>query len=302
MAKPLTLFRGSMGLNVLVDPVRIAFDPQTGVQDLAVAYNIDHDRTGRISRRKGFAQTDRTENVHSLWCDGGECLFVTGTSLCVLDKDYAYTAVATVTANAKVSYLQFQNRAYWMNGFEKGYIENGLAYSWGQGAYVGPATKREFTGPPTGTLLRYRSGRVYIVQGPIDWYGEPYSWNLFDLTRSFWAFEDNIVMIRFVQAGCFIGTENKVHFVPGGNPDEAVPVKALDYGVIAGTDCEIDAQKIGNGQIPGTAAMWTSPEGICVAYSTGGIVNLTQDRLEFPSSRRGSAICIKDRYISLLEP
>jgi hypothetical protein len=172
-----------MGLNILVDPVRIAFDPDSGVQDLAVAYNVDHDRTGRVSRRKGFAQTDRTEDVHSLWCDGGECFFVSGTSLCVLGSDYTYKTIATVTAGARVSYLQFGKRAYWMNGFEKGYVEESVAYSWDKGAYVGPDTQREFSGPPIGTIIRYRAGRAYIVQGPVIWYSEPYSWSYDALCR-----------------------------------------------------------------------------------------------------------------------
>ncbi|HBF43032.1 MAG TPA: hypothetical protein DDW42_05260, partial [Desulfobacteraceae bacterium] len=116
MTDTLNIFTGSTGLNTEVDPVRLPFEPQSGVQDLAVAYNVDHDATGRISRRKGFSATTRTENAHSLWCDGGECLFASGTSLYVLNPDFTLTSVATITDGARLSYVQVHNKAFWANG------------------------------------------------------------------------------------------------------------------------------------------------------------------------------------------
>jgi len=38
------------GLNTKVDPVRLEYDPKTGVEELSVAYNVDIDDTGRVGR------------------------------------------------------------------------------------------------------------------------------------------------------------------------------------------------------------------------------------------------------------
>ena len=112
MSEPLTIFSSTTGLNTKIDPARIKFDPASGLADLAVAVNVDIDSTGRIGRRKGFAATARTEDIHSLWCDGGACLFATGTSLCLLAADFSYITVASITANAPISYFELAGQSY----------------------------------------------------------------------------------------------------------------------------------------------------------------------------------------------
>jgi hypothetical protein len=135
MATPITVFSGSTGLNTKLDPTRVRFDREAGISDLAVAYNIDHDASGRISRRKGYSATAVLSAVHSLWAatETGPCFFVTGTSLCELHTDYSYTALATVTAGARVRYAQLANKTFWLNGFEKGLIQYSTAESWTAG-------------------------------------------------------------------------------------------------------------------------------------------------------------------------
>jgi hypothetical protein len=302
MANPITLFRASLGLNTKVDPNRIRFDPETGVQDLAVAYNIDHDRTGRIGRRKGFSATDRIEDIHSMWCDKGECLFAMGTSLCVMAPDYSYTAVATVTAGAKIGYVQVAQRAFWVNGHEKGVVENSENSSWDKGTYVGPDTHRQFSGPPIGNLLAYRAGRMWISEGPIIWFSEPYSLNLFDLTRGFMPLEHNVTMMQFVRDGAFVGTEQSILFFQGSNPEDVTPIKLADYGVIRGTDISVDGEEIGEGNLTGKSVIWTSPAGVCVGFPDGTMINVTRNRISYPSSMQGAGLVIEDRYIGLLEP
>jgi len=173
MPEPIVIFRGSNGLNVKTDPTRIPFNAELGLADLAVAVNIDHDSTGRVSRRKGFAATSVTAAVHSLWCGGGPCLFVTGTSLCLLSASYTYQVLATVTSGARMSYFQLESQTYWMNGYEKGYIEAGVNNSWTKGTYVGPYTTRQFSDPPIGHLIAYEHGRTWVAQGNVVWYSEP---------------------------------------------------------------------------------------------------------------------------------
>ena len=172
MAKPITIFRASSGLNVNIDPVRLPFDPQTGVTDLAVAVNIAHDQTGRPSRRKGFDDTGVTEACHSIFCDGGDALAVIGTSLCLVSPDLTgYRSLCTVTAGARVSYARVSNSIFWVNGFEKGYVQNGANHAWVKGTYYGPTSLRVLSDPPTGSIVFAFNGR--IRQHPLPCRGLP---------------------------------------------------------------------------------------------------------------------------------
>jgi len=303
MSSPITIFSGSNGLNTKVDPARLRFDPKTGVQGLAVAVNVNIDPTGRVGRRKGFSATVRTESIHSLWCDGGACLFITGTSLCQLHPDYSYSVVATVFKGAAVSYFQVEGRSYWMNGHEKGYIENVVNNPWVQGTYVGPATTRQLSGPPIGHLVAYDFGHVYIAQGPVVWYSEPFNLNAFDLSRNYLPFEDRVSMLRPLPAGgMWVSTGKQTFFLPGTNPRETGPLKKADYPAIEHTDALIDLAKIGAGEMSGIGAIWTSTEGICIGSSDGQMINLTQRRISYPRSIFGAGICFDDRYVATLQP
>jgi hypothetical protein len=305
VANPLTIFSGSDGLNVKVDPVRLPFSKETGVQDLAVAYNVDHDSTGRVSRRKGFAATVRTENIHSLWCDGGPAFFVTGTSLCLLNADYTYKVLRSVTSGARMRYLQVGGRTYYTNGHEQGYIENQADQAWQVPSEVyGPDTDRVFSDPPLGSRLAIYNAHIFVVQGDVVWHSEPFGYNLFDLARNFLSFESEVRMFRPVRNGIFASSSHSTYFLRGNVPRDLNLEKVADFPAISDTDTEIDAARVGGGEYMGMgiSAMWTGTEGICLGISDGRFINLTRRKLDFPSAVRGSGLALDDRYLALLEP
>lgn len=302
MPEPITIFRGSSGLNVKVDPVRIHFDQAAGIEDLAVAVNIDHDSTGRIRRRKGFTVTPITAACHSIWCDGGEALYVTGTTLCRLSPSFTYQVLATVTAGARMSYFQVDTYSYWMNGFEKGYIEAGANNAWVKGAYVGPDTTRQYSDPPIGHLIAYEHGRVWVAQGSIVWYSEPYALGAFDLSRCFLQFESRMTMLAPVKGGVFFSDGKAIHFGAGPDPRAMELVKVADYGAIEGTVAKLDMRKLGDGTQSGIGIIFASTEGICVGTSGGDFVNITHRKLFYPKALKGAGICFDGRYVVALEP
>lgn len=307
MGNPITIFRGSMGLNTKTDPHRIPFNPETGLQDLAVAVNVDHDRTGRISRRKGFSQTIVQVPCHSLWSEGGTCLFVSGSTMYLLGKDYLRRAVTTVTPSAQVSYTLIDNRVYWVNGYEKGFIENGVNYDWVRGDYVGPETTRQFFDPPVGHIVCYWNGHIWIAEGPVIWFSDTYDLNAFELEHGVLPFESRIAMLHPVKDGIYISDQHITYFADGPNPDEMNLRPVTDYPAIEGTDVTLDMRKFGDGTFPGTGVIspgviWTSPQGIVVGAYNGMILNLTSQKIKYPSALRGAGICFDDRYITTLEP
>lgn len=101
--------------------------------DLAVADNIDLDKSGRIARRAGY--TSKVAGAaHSLWADDMQdvCMFVQGGVLRRLATDYTSSAVlALANASDPMSYHRVSDRVYFSNGQDIGAYENGRARSWG---------------------------------------------------------------------------------------------------------------------------------------------------------------------------
>ncbi|MCK4826926.1 hypothetical protein KA005_64930, partial [bacterium] len=151
MAKQLPLFRGSTGLNTVDDPTRIKYSPGSGVSDLAVAVNVTTSPSKRINRRRGKTLKIPLDS-HSIFCDGGECVFVHDSKLYLLfrisETEFDYRFLYTLLSNDWMAYTQIEDRIYYTNNTDLGYIENGIRYAWEKTTdYVGPTTQRTYTGP-----------------------------------------------------------------------------------------------------------------------------------------------------------
>ena len=307
MGQLIPIFKASTGLNTKIDPTRLVFDPETGITDLAVAYNVDHDYTGRVSRRKGFEATSITSSCHSLFCDGGDALVVQGSSLCLVAPDLtSTTALATVTAGAPVDYAQVADMIFWLNGHEKGFVKDQANHSWVKGTYYGPTSTRQLVDPPIGELLAAYSGRMYIAQGRVLFFSDPFSLNAFDLARGYFSFESEITMVRGVKAGLFVGTTEAVHFLEGNTPATFKPYKAARSGVFKGTATLIDLSDLSPKEFlqnrTGEALIWTGPEGVSIGMPDGQVFHLTKDKHAQISALEGGACVIDGRYVCTLAP
>jgi hypothetical protein len=100
--------------------------------DLAVAQNIDLDKTGEIRRRWGYTLSIAGA-THSVWANPQEtiCLFVQGNVLYSLSTDMYQSAIATLQYSGPVSYEQVNDRVYFSNGVDTGVIEQAAVRSWG---------------------------------------------------------------------------------------------------------------------------------------------------------------------------
>jgi hypothetical protein len=299
--KVIPVFRGTTGLNNIIDPARIKYDPDTGIQELAITVNVDIDSSLRASRRKGYTQV-LAKDAHSLFSCGNYCLFVSGDALCVLDRSYSWAAIRNVTKNARVSYVNVDNEIYYANGYENGVVRDRVSYAWVGQDYVGPTTTRTFSNPPIGHLLEIYNGRMYIAQGKVLWYSEPFAYSWYDLARGYMSFADRITMIRGVKDGLYVSTEQETIFCSGNGPQDFHRIQIADYPAIEGTDLMVDSSKIGRGDISGRVAMWTATKGICMGGPGGYFRNLTERRLAYPYARYGAGLLNNDRYICTLEP
>jgi len=301
VAKQLNVFKGSLGINTKVDPTRIKYNPETGIQELAAGVNINIDSTGRISRRKGYT-LKLAKASHSLFSCGSYCLFVSGDALCVLEADYSWTAIRTVTEGARVSYVKIVNDTYYCNGYEKGIVRDKLSYDWVASSYVGPTTTKTFSDPPIGHLIELYNGVMLVAKEDVLWYSEPFAYSWFDLARNYMQFSDRLVMVKAVPDGVFVSTEQETFSCLGKTVKEFQLRKVADYPAIEGTVATVNASRIGEGNIAGLAAMWASKEGICFGGPDGYFRNFTERKLTYPAARYGAGLYKDGKYICLLKP
>ena len=310
MKNVVKVLKATKGLNTKVDPVRLGYSKSSGIQELAVAVNVDIDDTGRISRRKGFTQRV-AGNYHSLFCHNDTVLCVTGDAFCVLNADYSATPLRNVTLDARVSYCPVDDKIYYTNGYETGYVFNNLSYAWTQGDYVGPDTDKVLSNPPVGSALAYYNSRVYVAQGKVLWYSEPFNYNSFNFHQNFIQFEAQIIMVRPVSTGIFVGTDKNTYFMSGANPVEGLNrLPICNYAPLKHSDISLNGRLVLNPESDpeiqfsneGESALWISKKGVCYGGPQGSFHNLTQEKLDLPESATGNSLLINEKFIGLINP
>jgi len=304
MGKPIILFTGTSGLNNVIDPTRLRFDPKTGISDLAIAHNVDIDDTGRPSRRGGFDLSDQTGEWHSLFCDGGSALGVSGDALALISQDLGgYTPLRNVTRGAKMRYCQVKDFIYYSNQREIGVVVNEVSQSWVGADYVGPTTQRTFSDPPICKLLANYNGRMFLSVDTRVLYSEPYAYAWYDMARNWLPFRSEILMIAPVKDGIYFSDSHNIYFCQGNNPQDFDKRVMATYPAIEDTNVTKEGASLKGGEFGFEHyAMFSTTKGICAGFPSGLFINLTEKKLIFPSAKSGSAAIVQGKYMTLLNP
>ena len=120
------------GINNMLSPEQVRNTPtrQDPNIELVEAVNVDIDNSMSPSRRPG--QTMQLAGAaHSIWAEGGTCLFVQGDTMYTLGMDLAPVAVAAGLGTDPVSYVKVNDRVYHSNGTVTGVLDEGRVRSWG---------------------------------------------------------------------------------------------------------------------------------------------------------------------------
>jgi len=283
--KPITIFKGTTGLNFVDDPTRLPFS-KSGFSDMQVAVNMTVDNTGRPKSRSGV-RVLQSGAYHSLFCYGGDCFVVNGSTLYQVAANGSLTVVRAGLTPARMAYSQVGDRTYYTNGYELGVIVGGTHVDWATGTYVGPATHRQLGGPIPGHHLAEFFGRMIISKDNALWWSEPYNFGLFDMAASFVQFHTKILMLKTIDTGLFVSTEKNTYFLTGPDPAKWTKRHVFGYPAIEWT-CAIDyfnAADIGIGQ-SGRCAVWASREGAIMGTPDGGIINLNKKKIIYPESAK----------------
>ncbi len=295
MAKEFVLDR-CLGLNNKTNPKRlIAGD---GKYELAQAINVNITQDGAIERRKG-AYRKLTGSFHSLFTYKNICYLVKDNVLSYMREDFDVKDLVYV-GDKKVSYVGVGDRVFFSNDDKNGYIKGLTYYPWEKGEYIGPATTKEFYGPPVGHLLEIYNGFMLVAQGDVVWYSLPFNYSLFYYGGDYIPFSSRIRMLRSVKDGIYVSTEEEILYLKGDNPKEFSLIKMTDYPAVEGTDIVIDGRKLRGGEILEKVIIFCAQEGICIAGPKGVFENLTNRRLVCPKSSEGAGLCIDDRYVCTL--
>lgn len=301
--KSIPIFRGTTGLNTKLYPTRLSFNPETGIQDLSIAVNIDIDDSGMPERRKGHTLTSLTGDCHSLFCDKGECLFVKDDGLFIFHSDYSSTGIRNVTKDVRMDYVQTSEGIYYLNGYERGRVLASISYAWDVGDYVGPETTKTFSNPPTGHLLELYNGRMFIAKDDVVWYSEPFAYGAFNLAKNYIQFSSKIKMLKAVVDGLYVSDSKAIYFHKGGFPAEFQQIKVADYPAIEGTAVKGSGSRVGlEEKIQGNVILLGAEKGLCIATPGGSFINLTERKINIPPAQFGAGLYRDGRYICLLEP
>ncbi len=307
--KLIPFLKAARGLNTKVSDARLPYDPETGVQFLAEAVNVDIDASGRISRRKGVRKVANRPDPHSLWSNYAQtvCFFISEHKLHRLREDGLIADIKIpVEVRAEANYCEIGNDVYFCNGYEQGIIRECFTWEdWVQTDYVGPETTRNFSGPPMGGKMGFHAGRLFIAVDSHLFYSEPFNYGCYDLSRSFISLSGSeITAIVTLDRSLFISTNDAIYWLMGGTPEEWELRRLLISPMVPGTAAWLPGELV-NENVQGSCVIFTTTDhGICLFTEQGKVFFLTEDNIELPSSGKGYAVFNKNnnfQYLTFLE-
>lgn len=100
---------------------------------LREALNVDIDRDGKVRRRLGYVSRYAGTNIHSLWSDGAQTLFVENGALKRLNPNYWATTLRTgLDPQRLLSYVAINGEVYYSNAAQTGKVTAAsVAAPWG---------------------------------------------------------------------------------------------------------------------------------------------------------------------------
>jgi hypothetical protein len=288
-----TIFKGSSGLNTVQHPLRLPYDREVGVMGLSAAVNVVVDDTGMVTRRGGYESVD-TGSWHSLFCDGGDCVGVKDGELVLIGPDLNTTLLRTDIQHP-LAYAQVNDAIYYTSRSAYGIVRAGAHIDWVAGAYVGPDTNRDITGPFPAEHIAFHAGRMWLAVDGFLAFSEPFAFSWFDLHQGTIPMESRVRMLAPVADGMFISTETATYFLAGTNPGEFFLRKATDYPAIERTLAvdRVEAMDVGLDS-PGLCRVWASTAGVCLGTPGGAVINLTKAAINYPETAQFGAGFLSD--------
>lgn len=147
------------GLNNVLKP------ENTPRQYLKTAENVDIDKLGNLTLRKGYSKK-LTGSFHSLWSDGFRCFCVKDGSLVEVHKDLTTTELDTGYSTEKVSFEKVDGIYYFISSLKRGKIQGTTVYDYG----IEINTNFPILSSTVGSLVKgeYSVGYTYVNSSGVE--------------------------------------------------------------------------------------------------------------------------------------
>jgi hypothetical protein len=264
-------------LNNKVDPASIAADQMT------VAENIDLDGVGGFSRRKGRTSVALMSSPHSLWSSEDDAVAFYGydSTLKRFWSDETSTDLLSLSTDDKISFVQVNNVIVFSNGTDIGYVKDGEAE-------LMPTPTEQFKiAMAAGVFIAFYNGRLYALGHDGLYYSDPYTITQMDERNCIIPLLGAPTMLIALKDGLWVGKDDKVIWLSGGNPEEFTYTEYSD-SVVPGTAVVNSSTKRLGLKIEGKFAVWTSDSGICVGANGGAYQIITEDYLAVKKAESGT--------------
>jgi hypothetical protein len=270
-----------LGLNNVADAQRLT-PVQVGheyVYQLTQANNVEIDDSYQISSRCGYTSVKTGSSIHSLWADKDVCLYADGYTLYQMSDSYVLTTIRSdLRASARISYARANDRVYYTNGFQIGYVK-GLADN------ALPSPGREFKlSLPAGQFIEFFKGCLYVFKDDTLYVSDPLC-DYYDVRTGYRRFSEKGTLLRAVDDGIYVA-DKKTYFLKGKANEDFEMDMVYPHAAVRFTDVLIPGQYI-DPDMRGNVAMWTAENGICLGDNSGMVRNLTEGRYTFTSHGEG---------------
>ena len=290
------------GIKNTVNPERL------GPGELETAENVDIDDAGQLRRRRGY--TRRADgSYHSFFKSTRGALGVKDGEIGILRPDYSFHGLSVMVGADPVAYVDVGPETYFSSGNQSGVIAaDNTVGPWGTedksrkwvspvkspSPTLGAVAGRLLGAPPNATSLAYYNGRIYLGEERLLWTTELYGYHLVDVNRNFVYFEAPITMLGAVDDGIYVGTTEGLWFLGGDKyPLKRQPI--FDAAVLPGSMLTVPVELMHPEarQQPfaaGMGLMFLTTSGLCGAFNSGQVFNLTQNEVIFPSASTVAAL------------
>lgn len=301
-----TLYKGSIGLNTKLDPERLKQIGDDGLIEFSSANNISIDDRGQCSLRNGNILQIAGE-FHSIYCAGADCFavqeFIDSAAIVKVANDLSSVTIikSGIAKNHRMSWGMSGFDVFYSNTVDKGYICDSVNYNWPINTYQGATADMQFASviPSANKIGFQQGGKVFLaVDNGIFVNHLPFQYGLFELSHgNIAAFDSTVLMIATVKNGFYAGDGRRTWFFRKLETDwyhykqelveDAPAIEwALAHDAVNLRDINIDMDGFGR--------IWASANGICLGTDDGVFINLTKEKVKYPSGYAFGACLLKD--------
>jgi hypothetical protein len=141
--------------------------------------------------------------------------------------------------------------------------------------------------PPAGNVLAYAGGRIFVADGKIVWYTEPYALGRCAIQRSFLLFKDDVTLMAGTKNGLYIAA-GKTYFMSAADPATAELDVRLPYGAAFGSLAPMPTYASAEAKWT-----WRSDRGQVIADENGKITNLQDAQLVLDPCATGASALVE---------